>query len=110
VSAFNDVITLIKVKPAEKDEMSFSLPSKDDERRDVFCKTKSVGQNEFYNSFMAGVKATNKFEMWEHEYNNEKVIEFKGTRFRVLRSYIGKNSEIIELTVTDIGVNIDELH
>jgi hypothetical protein len=116
VSGFDCEIKLIKQEQPKdengnpkKDSSGFVLSAADVSECVVFASIKSVGHSEFYNSLIAGTKALKKFDIWAHEYNGEGIIEYQGERFRVLRDYIVKNAEVIEITVTDMGVRNDDL-
>ena len=108
VSAFNDEITLVRrVLSAERTENGFRVPGAADKGRTVFADAKSVGHTESYESLSAGVRAVMKFDMWGVEYDGENIVEFNDKQYRVIRTYVGRNQDVIELTVTDMGVGVD---
>ena len=62
-----------------------------------FCSVRSVGYNEFYAAKSAGIEPTIVFRMEDYsDYDGQKIVEFHGTRYRVVRTYT--NSQMIELT------------
>lgn len=66
--------------------------------RQVFCKVGSIGQKEFYQAHAVGLQPEIKFILADHlDYNNESLVEHKGTRYRVLRTY--RAGQELELTV-----------
>lgn len=76
----------------------------------AYASLKSIGQTEKYQSKAAGLEPTLKFVLAEYlEYNNEKDIEFEGTRYRVLSTFMVPGTNTIELTCSHIanigGVN-----
>nr|DAP24786.1 MAG TPA: head closure knob [Caudoviricetes sp.]DAS04637.1 MAG TPA: head closure knob [Caudoviricetes sp.] len=56
-------------------------------KRRVFCSADSVSQTEFFSAGLNGLKAQRKFTLFRFDYNDEEVIEFKGKRYTVYRTY-----------------------
>ena len=78
----NEVITLIK----------------GDTRREVFCRLQSIGQSEFYEASAQDFYPEMKFILADYlEYDNERLIDYDGRRFRVLRTY--RTGQELELVV-----------
>jgi SPP1 family predicted phage head-tail adaptor len=106
VNSFNDIVKLITIAPVKNNENGFGVPSGAEKIRKVFADLKSITRSEFHQSQLSGVKSSKVIVMWAHEYKNESIVEFGGKRYRVIRDYINPNNrEIIELTVTDMGVS-----
>lgn len=113
MAKWSDVITLIKpVPPTEAtNENGFDLPSQDEQSRSIFCNKKSVGYSEFYKSQQAGYKAELKVDVYLLDYKDfyppdylgERLVEFEGLRYKVLRTYESSNGEFIELTLSDLS-------
>ena len=62
-----------------------------------YCTIRSVGYNEFYAAKSAGIEPSIIFRMEDYsDYDGQKIVEWNGTRYRVVRSYT--NSQMIELT------------
>lgn len=73
------------------------------ERREVFARVMSIGQQEFYQAQANGLKPEMKFEVADYlDYADEKEIEYEGKRYTVLRTY--RNGRRLEITVYG-GVN-----
>lgn len=73
------------------------------ERREVFARSMSIGQMEFYQAQAQGLKPEMKFELADYlDYADEKEIEYEGKRYSVLRTY--RNGRRLEITVYG-GVN-----
>ena len=103
----SDIITLISTSaPPEPtpdtDDQGFYLPSPE-EKHEVFANKKSVGSSEFYKSSQKGNVAELKFEVRTDEYHGETFIEYKGKRYKKLRTYETKNGEFTDLTVSDLS-------
>lgn len=98
-----DEITLItEVKPEEKtNENGFDNPVQE-EAATVFCNKRSVGQNEYYKAQQAGKQLELKIEIHTADYAGETLVEFEGKRYSVLKTYTPPDSDIVELTLTDL--------
>lgn len=66
-------------------------------RNEVFCDIKSVSRNEFYQASTVGLKPAMVFVVKQCDYADEEVVDFEGTKYNVLRTYL-VDSENIELT------------
>lgn len=69
----------------------------DTDRREVFCRLASIGQQEFYLAQAAKLKPELKFILTDYlDYNNEFICVYEGTVYRVLRTYrSGQELEIV---------------
>ena len=95
-----DVLTLIAETP--KAHGVFDAPALT--RRDVFCQVRSVGMNECYRANEQSLHPTLVFVLADSgEYGNEKICEYQGTRYRIIRSYVDRQR--IELTVEEATVD-----
>lgn len=99
-----DLLTLIAVEDPgnETDAAGFYAPPTET-KREVFANRKSVGYAEFYKSASAGYTAEMKLELRTVDYGGERLAEYNGERYRVLRTYESTNGDIIELTLTDLS-------
>jgi SPP1 family predicted phage head-tail adaptor len=63
---------------------------------DRLAEIKSIGQSEFYQANASGLKPEIKFVLADFfDYDGQKVIEYGGVRYRVLRTFqVGKTLEI----------------
>ena len=81
----------------------------DEVRRTVYCRERSVGQTEVYQAKAAGLNPELKLILSHYfEYQHEKLCEYKGTRYRILRTYINEGDEI-ELTLQRVTGNAVEV-
>lgn len=53
----------------------------------VLCRLLSVGGTEFYNAQVRGLKPEIKFIIHAFEYAGQKMVEFQGQKYRVIRTY-----------------------
>ena len=67
-------------------------------KRDVYALVKSVTMYEFYQAGLEGMKPDFRFHVWMTEYKDEELVEYKGKRYRIYRTYI-RNDGRIELYV-----------
>ena len=66
-------------------------------KRQVFCQVASIGQKEFYQAHATGLKPEIKFRLADYlEYQQEKLVEYTGNRYHVLRTY--RDGQELELT------------
>ena len=73
--------------------------------RTVYCNVRSVGMQEAYQAMATGLNPEMRFFLPHHfEYNNEKLCEYEGVRYRIIRSYINENDGV-ELTVQRLEGN-----
>ena len=77
----NDLLTLIKGETS----------------RTVYCRLASIGMREFYEAQAVDFYPEVKFILADYlDYDNEKLVEYDGQMYRVLRTYrAGKELEII---------------
>ena len=81
----DEVLTLIK-QTSGVDE--YGDPKITETRSDVFCRLASIGQKEFYQAHAVGLQPELKFILSDYlDYNGEKMVEYDGQRYRVLRTY-----------------------
>lgn len=55
--------------------------------RTVLCRLDSIGQSEFYNANVSGLKPELKIIIKVFEYNGEKDVLYEGTEYKVIRTY-----------------------
>ena len=66
-------------------------------QREVFCRMASIGQREYYEAQAVDVYPECKFILADYlDYDNERLCEYDGQRYRVLRTYrTGQELEIV---------------
>lgn len=75
--------------------------------RTVYCEVKSISQNEAYQARAIGLNPEYKLILsHSFEYNGEKLCDFRGIRYSIIRTYMNENDGI-ELTVQRVGGNAD---
>ena len=73
--------------------------------RTVYCTVQSVSRSEFYNALNAGVQPEYVFVLaLAEDYQGERVVRYKGQKFRVVRTYM-TSDDGIEITCERSDVN-----
>lgn len=72
--------------------------------RTVFCTIRSVGYSEYYRALDHSLAPSFVFRLADYaEYQGEKICEFEGARYRIVRTYV--DGTAIELTVEEATVD-----
>lgn len=95
---FDQELSLIDVSYTHDE---YDRPIKQETSRNVLCKELSVGSNEVYQARQQDIFVVKKFAIHSMEYLGEKIVEFNGTRYKVVRVY-GTDLVETELTVEEI--------
>ena len=78
-------------------------------RRTVYCTERSVSQTEMYQAQAVGLNPALKLVLAHaFEYGGEKLCEYKGIRYRILRTYVTAGDDI-ELTVEPTDGNASDM-
>jgi SPP1 family predicted phage head-tail adaptor len=95
MSRKKDVIKLIDLTPKE-DEIG-NILLEDLTVREILAEKKSIKQSEFYQASIAGLKPEMTFVVWSVEYNQETLLEYKGVRYDIIRTFDSdeKNTELV---------------
>ena len=85
----NEVITLLERAPGA-DEVTG--------RREVFAGLRSIGLTEFYQANAQDIHPEAKFVLADYlDYNGETLLDWGGTRYKVLRTY--RTGQALEIVV-----------
>lgn len=91
----SEVIKLIKVTHV-KDK--YGVNRKTETAREIFCNVGSVTQSEFFQGAQSGLKPEYRFTLFLYDYEDETLVEYKGVRYSVYRTYRGA-TDMMELYV-----------
>lgn len=73
--------------------------------REVYCTVQSVSRSEFYTAMNAGIQPEYVFKLaLAEDYQGERVVRYKGQKFRVIRTYM-TDDDGIEITCGRSDVN-----
>lgn len=92
------IITLI-AEETRQDEDGYRYTSETLSK--VYAKKKSVRRSEFYKALNSGVICTAEFEVFLHDYNNERLVEYNGRRYKIERTY-STSPDRINLTCSEV--------
>lgn len=90
---FMDICNLISVEDSKDSD---GYPIATETAREVFCSVcDGVVRSEFYEAYKAGITASATIELWQDDYfdawpkgyNNDRLIEQDGVRYKVIRQY-----------------------
>lgn len=97
---FRDELKLIGENPAAHGVFEQYAPTE----RTVFCTVRSVGMSEAYQALANGLKPQFVFVLSDYaDYEGEKICEYHGTRYRIVRTY--RQNQGIELTAEEITID-----
>lgn len=97
---FRDVINLISETPGAHGVFDTPVETP----RQVYCSVSSVGRSEAYKAMANGLHPEFVFLLSEYtDYQGEKIVEYHGTRYRVIRTY--RQNQGIELTVEEATID-----
>ena len=80
----DDVMILLQHKP-ELDENH--VQKMQEQRRQIFCRVKSVNRSEFFAAGQSGLSPAFLFEVFPADYAGEQELEFHGVRYAVYRTF-----------------------
>lgn len=67
-----------------------------------FCNwTDGVSQNEFYLAHKEGFQASASLEMFSEEYKKQKIVDFHGVRYNVIRSF-QRTPDVVTLILEEV--------
>lgn len=93
----DDVIYLISENPVAHGVFDGSTETK----TMCYCRVNSVTRSEFYRARENGLEPLYTLVLSEYaDYNGEKILEYNGKRYRVIRSYVKNHA--VELTVGEV--------
>lgn len=74
-------------------------------RTDVFCQANSVTRSEFFEGGRNGLNPEYEFTMFFGDYDGQRIVEYKGQRYAVYRTYRAR-TDVLEVYVQrEGGVN-----
>jgi SPP1 family predicted phage head-tail adaptor len=95
---YDNELVLIDHTYAEN-EIGNSIPS--ETRTTILCGEKSVSRREFYSAAASNLRPEVVLVVHSFEYNGQTDVEYKGIRYKVIRTF-SPNAEETELTVEKV--------
>ena len=91
----DDVVSLVREAPAAHGIFEAGVS---ETATQVFCQVESVSRTEYWHALQNGLEPSYVLRISEYaDYNGEKLVIFRGRRYRVLRTYVTEHA--IELTI-----------
>ena len=87
----SDVLTLINETHTQDD---YGVWRKQETRRDVFCQVSSVTATEFFDGGRNGLNPEFRFVVFFDDYEGERIVEYRGNRYAVYRTYQARNDNL----------------
>lgn len=87
----SDVIKLISVTRTQDKYGQFV---ETETSRQVYCQVGSITQSEFYEGGRNGLNPEYRFTVFFADYEDETIIEYKGKRYAVYRTYLARNDKL----------------
>lgn len=100
---YNHELTLINYEVGE-DEIGNEI--KIPIEKTILCKIKDIGSTEFYNAQVNDLKPARKFIIHTFEYNGEKQVIFEGTKYKVIRTYVGDTVDRSDNALSDEEIEL----
>lgn len=91
---------IIKLLVTENKVNEIGDPVKEIQKLTRYAEKLEIGQKEFYQAAATGLKPEIKFKIWKFEYNGEMFFEYEGRTYKIIKTYVKKDEEKIELTGT----------
>lgn len=63
----------------------------------IFCQVRSVTRSEFYQAGQQGINPAYVLAVFYGDYNGERLIEFRGKRYVIYRTYHRIENDLLEL-------------
>lgn len=60
----------------------------------MYAQVDSVSRSEFFEGGRNGLKPELVFTMFEDDYNDEKIVMYRGIAYAIYRTYLGRNDTI----------------
>lgn len=96
---YDDLIVLVEERETEKTDQ-YGDKIIEEICNEVLAEKMSIGMKEFYQAQTDGYKPEIKFKLADHyDYDNQKLVDYEGFRYKVLRTYQSGN----ELEITCYG-------
>lgn len=98
----SDLITLI-AQTYTKDEIGQEVAT--EAGHVVYCDRVSIDRDEFYASGQAGIEAVFKVRVFAFDYHGETLAEYHGKRYKIYRTYYGRNDTLELYFKSEAGLN-----
>ena len=87
----SDVIKLITVTRTQDE---YGVWRSTETEKEIFCQVSSVTQSEFFEGGRNGLNPEFRFTVFFGDYSDEPIVIYKGNRYSVYRTYLGRNDRL----------------
>lgn len=98
----SDVINLIAVTRTQDE---YGVWRKTETSRAVYCAVNSVSRTEYFEAGRNGLNPSYQLVMFAPDYQDEPIVEYKGKRYSVYRTYYAKNDQLELYVQREGGTN-----
>lgn len=95
----------MKLIAETKTQDDYGVWRTEETERTVFCNVQSVTQSEFFEGGRNGLNPEYRFVVFFKDYEGERIVEFKGKRYAVYRTYHARTDELELYTERQGGTN-----
>lgn len=99
----SEVITLITEATTQDDNGVWKVT---ETTKDIFCQVSSVTRDEFFEAGRNGLNPDYRFTVFGPDYDGQKVVEYKGKRYGVYRTYQARTDELELYVERKGGTNV----
>lgn len=102
----SDVIKLISKNQVQNADFTWT---EQETATEVFCDVRSITQTEWFNAGRNGIEhPAFTFVMNRNEYADQQIVEYRGNRYGVYRTYMAKNENLELYCEAKGGVYVNE--
>ena len=103
-----DDVAILVAETITVDDIGNEVEAKHE--RTVFCRTRSITRNEFYQASEQGLRPTGAIVLsTQYDYQGERLVRWHGKEYTVLRTYQPVDSDELELTLEEKVGNYGEM-
>lgn len=102
------MVDKIKLIDRELDYSNILQETFNETEREIFAEITSIAQNEFFLASRNGLNPELKIVIYDFEWHGEKIVDIKGKRYSVYRTYKIIDSDRLELYLEQKGGTKDE--
>lgn len=102
------MVETIKLIDRSYDFSNILQESYTETEREIIGDVQSISQNEFYQAGRNGLNPQLKVVIYDFEWHGEKIVEVKGKRYSVYRTYSIMNTDHLELYLEEKGGTKDD--
>lgn len=95
----------IKLIAETETKNAYGALVKTETEREIYCEVESVGRSDFFNGLQSGLGFSFVFVTNPINYQGERVVEYEGQRYAVVRTYHAKIDRLEIYTGERVGAH-----